>query len=165
MRKTTPPFGHPSQEGNFMSKTTPPSGHPSPEGNFIVCGDVEIGLEDVIIQRTEREGMVVANEGALTVALETGLTEELVAEGLAREFVSKVQAMRKEADFEVTQRIFISVNAGAEVAGALEKFRDYIMAETLCVELDTAGRETCGMVELDMNGRMAGVRVESRDLP
>jgi len=123
---------------------------------------VEIGLEDVIVQRTEREGMVVANEGMLTVALETGLTEELVAEGLAREFVSKVQAMRKEADFEVTQRIAIVVNAGEEVTGALEKFRDYIMAETLCVELDTAGRETRGAVEVDLNGRPAGVGVFAR---
>jgi len=128
--------------------------------------DVEIGIDDIIVQRAEREGMVAANEGELTVALETGLTEALVAEGLAREFVSRVQGMRKEADFEVTQRIKIAVNwefgnlGSEEVAKALERFRDYVMAETLCVGLELGGGERGeGGEEVDLNGRLAKVGV------
>ena len=97
---------------------------------------VELSSEDVLVTRSPKAGLVVASEGATVVALETTLTPELVAEGLAREFVSHVQAMRKEADFEVTQRIALRVEADAEMRAALEAHRGYVTGETLSLALD-----------------------------
>ena len=96
---------------------------------------VEITIADVIIQRAPKSGMVVASEGDVIVALETALTPELVREGLAREFVSRVQNLRKDADFEVTQRIAVTVECDAEVTAAVTQFADYVKAETLCERL------------------------------
>ena len=110
------------------------SGAPAPWPKVIE--GVEIALDDVIITRSPKAGLVVASEGATVVALETTLTPELVAEGLAREFVSHVQAMRKEADFEVTQRIALRVEADAEMRAALEAHRGYVTGETLALALD-----------------------------
>ena len=97
---------------------------------------VELSAEDVLVTRSPKAGLVVASEGATVVALETTLTPELVAEGLAREFVSHVQAMRKEADFEVTQRIALRIEADAEMRAALEAHRGYVTGETLALALD-----------------------------
>lgn len=92
--------------------------------------EATLGPGDVVIRREPREGLVVAAEGDVVVALETALTPALVAEGLMREFVSKVQALRKEADLEVTQRIDIAVQADDEVSAALEAWQDTILEET-----------------------------------
>ncbi|MBQ6136915.1 MAG: isoleucine--tRNA ligase, partial [Kiritimatiellae bacterium] len=110
------------------------SGAPEPWPKVIE--GVEIALDYVIITRSPKGGRVVASEGATVVALETTLSPELVAEGLAREFVSHVQAMRKEADFEVTQRIALRVEADAEMRAALEAHRGYVTGETLALALD-----------------------------
>ena len=92
----------------------------------------------MLVTRTPKSGLVVASEGATVVGLETALTPELVAEGLAREFVSHVQAMRKAADYEVTQRIALSVEADAELAAALKAHEAYVMGETLALSMDFA---------------------------
>ena len=99
---------------------------------------VTLGPDDVQLVRQEREGMTVANDGALTLVLETTLTDALVREGLAREFVSRVQALRKDMDLEVTQRIALRVAGDAEVAAALDEHGDTIRNETLCVDLRMA---------------------------
>lgn len=96
---------------------------------------VSLTSEDVLVTRAPKAGLVVASSGAVVVGLETALTPALVAEGLARECVSHVQAMRKEADFEVTQRIALTVKADAELAAALTAYLDYVKAETLAVEV------------------------------
>jgi len=89
----------------------------------------------VLVTRSPKAGLVVANEGAIVVALDTELTPELVAEGNAREFVSHVQSMRKEADFEVTQRITVKVACDREMADALAAHLDYVKNETLATEV------------------------------
>ena len=101
---------------------------------------VELAAEDVLVTRSPKAGMVVAAQGAIVVGLETALTPELIAEGNAREFVSHVQAMRKEADFEVTQRIRVAVACDAEMKAALEAHRDYAMNEILALELSFADK-------------------------
>jgi isoleucyl-tRNA synthetase len=84
-----------------------------------------------------------------------------MAEGLAREFVSHVQAMRKEADFEVTQRICVTVEADDELKSAIEAYRAYVTAETLATALDFA---TCGDAPaVDLNGHAAKIRVVAAD--
>ena len=100
---------------------------------------------------------MVASAGAVVVGIETALTPELVAEGLAREFVSHVQSMRKEADFEVTQRIELRVEADAEMRAALERHADYVKNETLALALEFAPVDG-GKVEL--NGHATGIKVE-----
>ena len=119
---------------------------------------VELTDEDVLVTRTPKAGMVVASEGAIVVGLETTLTPELVAEGNAREFVSHVQSMRKDADFEVTQRISVTVEADDEMKAAIEAHRDYVTAETLATSLEFA---TCGdAAAVDLNGHSTKIRVE-----
>ena len=119
---------------------------------------VELTDEDVLVTRTPKAGMVVASEGAIVVGLETTLTPELVAEGNAREFMSHVQSMRKDADFEVTQRISVTVEADDEMKAAIEAHRDYVTAETLATSLEFA---TCGdAAAVDLNGHSTKIRVE-----
>jgi isoleucyl-tRNA synthetase len=117
---------------------------------------VEIAAEDVVITRAPKAGLVVASEGAAVVGLETALTPELVAEGLAREFVSHVQSMRKEADFEVTQRIEVTVDADADVKAALEAHADYVKNEILALKL---GFGACEGATVDLNGHSARITV------
>ena len=127
-----------------------------------VIEGIEVALDDVLVTRTPKAGMVVASDGPVVVGLETALTPELVAEGLAREFVSHVQAMRKEADFEVTQRIRVTVEADDELTAAIEAYRDYATAETLAVALDFAA---CGDApSVDLNGHAAKIRVEKAEV-
>ncbi len=113
---------------------------------------------DVVVQRTPREGLVVAAEENVIVAIETALTPELVAEGLAREWVSKIQNLRKDADFEVSQRITIDFVANDEVAAAIETHRTYIEGETLAVAC-IRRNELPDSTELDLNGHSCQVRV------
>ncbi len=118
---------------------------------------VPLTEEDVIVTRKPKAGLVVASAGPVVVGLETALTPELIAEGLAREFVSHVQSMRKEANFEVTQRITLAVEADADLRAALEAHADYVKNETLAVEL------AFGPVEapaLNLNGHAAKIAVK-----
>ena len=78
---------------------------------------VELSADDILIQRTEKEGMTVANEDDITVALDTRLSPELIQEGWAREIVSKLQNLRKELRFEVTDRIRVVYDAPTSRAG------------------------------------------------
>jgi isoleucyl-tRNA synthetase len=78
-----------------------------------------------------KEGFAVAEEGAYVAALVTDLTPELVAEGLAREFVRRAQDLRKTADLDVSDRIELFVEASAGLKSAIETHADYIKAETL----------------------------------
>ncbi len=94
-----------------------------------------IEATDITVQTENRAGLLAATEGDLTVAVETLLTEELTYEGLAREFVNRVQNMRKEAKFEVTDRIQIWLTASAPFIQAVERMRDYVSNETLCERL------------------------------
>ena len=117
----------------------------------------ELTDEDVLVTRRPKAGMVVASEGAIVVGLETALTPALVAEGLAREFVSHVQAMRKEADFEVTQRIAVTAEVDADLRAALTTHADYVKAETLATALSFAACPDAA--SCDLNGHAAKIRV------
>jgi isoleucyl-tRNA synthetase len=91
-------------------------------------GEVEVHAE-------ARAGLVVASEGAYLAALSTDLTPELVREGLAREFVRRVQDLRKQADFDIADRIRLFANASPGLWEAIQAHREYIQGETLSVEL------------------------------
>ena len=94
---------------------------------------VEILLSDVEIATQDIPGWVVANDGSLTVALDITVSDELKAEGIARELVNRIQNIRKEG-FDVTDRITIDLQSG-EWDEAVKRHMDYICAETLCTRL------------------------------
>jgi isoleucyl-tRNA synthetase len=87
--------------------------------------------EEVEVKALAKEGFAVAEEGAYVAALVTELTPELIREGLAREFVRRVQDLRKSADLEVSDRIRLYVEASPNLRSALDEYREYVTAETL----------------------------------
>jgi isoleucyl-tRNA synthetase len=91
--------------------------------------------EEVEVRADAKAGFAVAAEGAYLAALVTDLTPELLEEGMAREFVRRVQDLRKTADLDVADRIRVNVVATPGLQDAIEANRDYILAETLTVEL------------------------------
>jgi isoleucyl-tRNA synthetase len=98
----------------------------------------EVQPGDVEVRAQAKEGFAVAEEDAYVAALVTELTPELVHEGYAREFVRRVQDLRKSADLDVSDRIKLFVTASDELKSALEAHRDYITAETLTIDLQFA---------------------------
>ncbi|HEY9077623.1 MAG TPA: isoleucine--tRNA ligase [Anaerolineaceae bacterium] len=96
---------------------------------------IEVLPEEVEVRMSAREGFAVASEGAYLAALVTDLTPELVLEGLSREFVRRVQDLRKQADFEIADRINLYYSATPNLTKAVQAYKDYICAETLTVEL------------------------------
>ena len=110
---------------------------------LIELADVEIFSEDV-------PGWTVANEGALTVALDVEVTDELRREGVAREIVKKIQALRKDSGFDITDRIEVTVSASEASDAAVEQFREYICNQVLADSLVVSAELTEGEeVELD----------------
>jgi isoleucyl-tRNA synthetase len=124
---------------------------------------VDITPEDVEILHEDIQGWLVESDGSLTVALDTELTEELIDEGFAREFVNRVQNMRKDAGFEVTDRIRIYQRNSARLGDALERKAEYIKQETLAVEivqLEDGISVAVALKEEDINGERATIGVE-----
>ena len=95
---------------------------------------LDIQPDEVEVRSEARSGLVVASEGAYLAALHTELTPELVQEGLAREFVRRVQDLRKQAEFEVADRIRLYVQATPDLMEAVKKHGEYVTGETLTVE-------------------------------
>jgi isoleucyl-tRNA synthetase len=122
---------------------------------------VDLTLEDVLIEYLPREGSVVAAEGGIVVALDTALTPELVAEGLAREFVSKLQNMRKTADLEVTQRIRVQFAGPAELRQAVGAHLEYITSETLSLSCEAVEIPPAGGTDWDLNGHPCVIKFEA----
>jgi isoleucyl-tRNA synthetase len=98
--------------------------------------ELDILPEEVEVRLQAKEGFSVASEGAYVAALVTTLTPELVNEGLAREFVRRVQEARKQADFEISDRIKVFYSTSENLRKAADQFNDYIKDETLAVVLD-----------------------------
>ena len=98
--------------------------------NFVILpGEVEVRIQ-------AKEGFAVAAEGAYVAALVTQLTPELEMEGLAREFVRRVQEFRKESELEIADRILVTYEASSKLSKAIEEYRDFIMAEILAIKLE-----------------------------
>ena len=104
-------------------------------GEKIAVAEGEIGLSDIEVQRQEKEDVVVAVDNNLCVGLDTHLDENLVMEGRAREFVNRVQNMRKEAGFDVADRIYLWTQGSTAFEKAIQTHKNYIAAETLALDL------------------------------
>ncbi len=124
---------------------------------------IDLTSSDIEVVRNPKEGLAVSAEGSLVVGLDTQLNDDLLTEGLAREFVNKIQSMRKEMDLEVTQRIHILYTGDEAIGTAVAEYRDYIEVETLalsCEEQDQAGGNG---TQWDLNGHacLISLRVAS----
>ena len=116
---------------------------------------------EIDVQTQNREGFFVEVDAKKFVALSTELTHELVLEGMARELVNKIQNMRKEADFNVSDRIRLSLDtASALVEEAFEVHRDYILTETLTTEVVELPSEKAFNLDQNLNGEQATLSVE-----
>lgn len=108
------------------------------EGSYtlnIDGGSIQIGLEDAEITSQDIPGWLVLTENKLTVALDITVTDELLKEGLARELVNRIQNLRKENGFEVTDRIDIAIETQASMANTLQTYGDYIKNQVLANSL------------------------------
>lgn len=104
--------------------------------NFTIDGtDYTVDAEDVEITSEDIEGWLVASQNGTTVALDTEIDDALRSEGTAREIISRIQTLRKESGFDVTDRISAQYEAPESIRTAVVAMRDYICAETLCTEL------------------------------
>lgn len=117
---------------------------------------IHLTEEDVQVERMVHEGLVAANQGLITIALNTHLDEELLLEGLAREIVNKVNTMRREANFSVTDRISLHMQASDRVKKSFELFKDYICQEVLAVDVQFGKAEG---IEWDLNGEKAIIAI------
>ena len=127
----------------------------------LTVNDQEITLfkEDLLIDTAQMEGYVSENDNGITVVLDTNLTTELLEEGFVREIISKVQTMRKEADFEVTDRIRVTYNGTEKAEAVFGKYAEQISGEVLADAIVKA--EPAGYVkEWKINGEAVTMGVE-----
>jgi isoleucyl-tRNA synthetase len=115
--------------------------------------------DDMIVSTEDLPGWKTASDGELTVALDVTLTPELLAEGTARDLVNRIQNIRKDKDFNVTDRVVVTLERHPALLDAVEKFRDYIKAEVLATDLVLADAVDGGeRIELE-EGEEIGVSV------
>jgi isoleucyl-tRNA synthetase len=134
------------------------------EGKFELSIDSEIvtiELLDVDIVAEDIPGWSVANKGSLTVALDITLTEELKQEGDAREFVNRIQNIRKESGFELTDRIFVTVLETGGLKPSIIKYNDYICREILADTIDWVPQMQDG-TEIEINEILLKVVVNKK---
>ena len=120
--------------------------------------DVEILNDYVLVSISSKEGFDVAMENNLFVILDTTLTPELVKEGYAREFVSKIQQMRKSNGYEVLDNINIYYDGTDEIEEALDEYDGFIKEETLAKSIEKVSDED--LEKQDLNGEMTGIKLE-----
>ena len=137
------------------------------EGNYLLNTDFEstgedpvyINAEDVEISTNEIPGFEVAVKGPLTVALDLVLTPELENEGFAREFINRIQNIRKESEFELTDKILVNVQVKGNVKNIITEYNEYICAEILAERLEF-NEEVSNGTEIDVNNDTLTVKVK-----
>jgi isoleucyl-tRNA synthetase len=133
------------------------------DGGGIKVGEFELEPDEFEIGFEGKEGFDVQGEAGFVVILDTIISDDLKNEGYAREVVRFVQEMRKKADYEVYERIYLQVKASGEIEKAVTQFADYIKRETLAIELQQGSEFTWDKeeeVEIDGEKVVIGVRRE-----
>ena len=128
-----------------------------------IAGDLEVELtkEDLLIEMTQMEGYVSQNDHGITVVMDTNLTPELLEEGFVREIISKIQTMRKEAGFEVMDKINIYVDKNDKVIEILQRNKEEITSEVLANEV-IFGKINGYCKEWNINGENVELGVEKQ---
>ncbi len=120
---------------------------------------VVLSKDDLLIDMAQKEGYVSQADNNMTVVLDTNLTEELIEEGFVREVISKIQTMRKEADFEVTDKIVIYVSGNDKVSGIVKANANSIMNDVMALDIKVG--ELAGYSkEWNINGETVSIGVE-----
>jgi isoleucyl-tRNA synthetase len=130
------------------------------DGLIVVEGH-ELASSEVLVSHEGESGHVVARESGLVVALDTALTPELESEGLARELAHKLNDLRKEAGFDVSDRIILLYDL--DIGDTIEKFRDYIAEEALVSSMSRVAAGGSGRGHAwsgDLNGVKASLSIE-----
>ena len=125
---------------------------------------IELEKDDVLTSLTQKPGFEAQSEGDYTVVLDTNLTPELIDEGFLREVISKVQTMRKDADFEVTDRIALSYQTSERLSAVIEKGKEDLMRAVLALSVENRPAADGEIVrEQNINGEKAtlGIKVVS----
>ena len=133
------------------------------EGTFTVdldCQQAVVELADVEIISEDIPGWLVANEGNLTVALDITVTDELRLEGIARELVNRIQNVRKSKNFDITDKITITIAPDERTDEAVKAYGDYIAHQVLATSIKIAPVNEATAVELDMDGWTLLVNVD-----
>ncbi|HMB00595.1 MAG TPA: class I tRNA ligase family protein, partial [Spirochaetota bacterium] len=129
--------------------------------NFFQKGTIELSVDgeqlllkddDIIIERQPKPNKLVANENEITVVLDTALDNELINEGMARDFINKIQKARKDINLHYTDRIAVSCYAAAKLQNAVKAYADYIKKETLALSIDFPEQLPAEATEADVNG-------------
>ena len=128
---------------------------------FIDGEPLILGINDVEITSEDIPGWVVANKNALTVALDVTVTPALAQEGNAREFINRIQKIRKDNGYELTDRILVKVAVVPTLADSLTQFNDYICAEILADSIDLV-KELPGGIEIEVNDILLKVFVTKK---
>ena len=126
----------------------------------ISIGEIELTADDLLIEAIQKSGLFSVSDFGVTVAIDTELTPELIEEGFVREIISKIQTMRKDADFNVTDHIIISVAGNDKIAELIEKNKDFIFTTVVADEI-TFGEADGHTAEWNINGEKVtfGVKV------
>ncbi len=120
--------------------------------------NVTIGLSDVEIISEDIPGWLVANQDMLTVALDINMSDDLLSEGIARELVNRIQNLRKAQDFEITDRIKLSITSNEKLDSAITQFADYIKSQVLADSLDITSEHY--KTEVDINEELTTIDIE-----
>ncbi|MBR1985316.1 MAG: isoleucine--tRNA ligase, partial [Mogibacterium sp.] len=118
--------------------------------------EYEITEDLVDVRISSKEGFVVGMDNNVFTILDTTLTPELIEQGYVREVISKIQQLRKQADFEMMDEIRIYMNADDEIGAAVERAKDFIMDETIAVSVESKE----DLPVFDINGHKTGLAVE-----
>ena len=102
------------------------------------AGEVVLESADYEITSEDMPGWLVATEGKLTVAMDITITESLKKEGVARELINRIQNLRKEKDFEITDRVEVTIEKRDDVVESLAEFAEYVCEQTLCENIHLA---------------------------
>ena len=123
--------------------------------------EIELAKEDLLIDMAQMEGYVSESDYGITVVLDTNLTEELLTEGFVREIISKIQTMRKEAGFEVMDKIKVTYDGSEKAEKVFAEYAEQIGQETLAVAVEKA--EPAGYVkDWKINGEAVNMGVEKQ---
>ena len=127
-------------------------------------GEVSLREEDLLIETAQREGFYTVSDHGVTVAIDTTLDEALIEEGFVREVISKIQTMRKEADFEVTDRIHVKMHGSTRVAQVVERNFTQIAGEVLAETMEPADDVSACTLhqEWDVNGELVKFGIDRR---
>jgi isoleucyl-tRNA synthetase len=137
------------------------------QGGVVRSGEFEYHAEDVTVTREVASEWLVQSDGPYVVALDPALSDDLMQEGLAREVVNRVQRLRKEAGYEYTTRIELSVTGAEDVVAATRAFQGFVEGETLARRMvlgtGAALDEPDLQREVDIEGRRVTIALRRHD--